>query len=450
MIIHVIARRFRCDSDECPRKVFTEPMPNVTTPYGRRTSRLAGIQRHVGLALGGAAGARLAQRLGLPVSGPTLLRLVRRGVTACTSMPPRVIGIDDWAWRRGHRYGSIVCALERRCIVDLLPDRASGTIEDWLAAHPGIQVVARDRGGAFGPAAARACPGIRQVADRWHLFENASAALLDAVRRAMPRIRASLSVAAVDSSLLTAAERRQHDGCLRRHTDNAVIRRLAEAGAPIKEIVRRTGRSRKLVRAIVRGGGAEGLRPRMSSLDAFLPRLEEEWVTGCRNGAERWRRAKAAGFAGALRVVTEWTTRRRRAASAAGILPSKPHSARTIARLLATRSNRPSPADAALAAAVERAVPALAVARDLVERFHAMLRSKTSADLDAWLGDSGSSLLASFASGTAADRDAVAAAITEPWSNGPTEGQITKLKLMKRQMYGRARLDLWRARLRTA
>jgi len=224
---------------------------------------------------------------------------------------------------------------------------------------------------------------------------------------------------------------------------------LDEAGTPIKEIVRRTGRGRKLVRAVVRGGGTEVFRPRMSSLDAFLPRLEMEWEGGCRNGAEPWRRLKVAGFAGALRVVSEWTTRRRRAESSGGTRPSKPPSARTVVRLLASRGDRLSPADAAFAAAVEQAVPPLAVARDLVGRFHAILRSKSSAGPDAWLGDSTNSLLASSASGIAADRDTVATAITEPWSNGQTEGQITRLKLVKRQMYGRAHLNLLRARLCT-
>lgn len=199
--ITVVAPRFRCDANECLRKVFTEPMPNVAAPYARRTSRLADIQRQVGLALGGVAGARLARRLGLPVSGSTLLRLVRRGASACTATPLRVIGIDDRAWRRGHRYGSIICDLERRRIIDLLPDRAAGTIEDWLTAHPGIKVIAHDRGGAYGAAADRACPGATQVADRWHLFENVSAAFLDTAHRAMPRIRAALGVATVDPSL---------------------------------------------------------------------------------------------------------------------------------------------------------------------------------------------------------------------------------------------------------
>jgi len=197
----------------------------------------------------------------------------------------------------------------------------------------------------------------------------------------------------------------------------------------------------------VRGGRTDVFRPRASSLDAFLPHLETEWTAGCRNGAELWRRLKAAGFRGALRVVSEWATRRRRAERMPASLPQRPPSARTIARLMTSKKDQLSTADKMLVAAVEQAVPTLRAARDLVERFHAILRSKTRADLDAWLRDAASSLLGGFARGIAADRPAVEAAINEPWSNGQTEGQITKLKLLKRQMYGRANLDLLRARL---
>jgi transposase len=178
--------------------------------------------------------------------------------------------------------------------------------------------------------------------------------------------------------------------------------------------------------------------------------VDAEWVAGCRNGAELWRRLRAVGFSGALRVVSEWATRRRRSDSMPDALPRKPPSARTIARLKSSPRERLSDADARLVAVVEEAVPALRDASILVGRFQSMLRSKQSTALDIWLADAAASLLAAFAKGIAADRDAVAAAVTEPWSNGQTEGQITKLKLLKRQMYGRASLDLLRARLRAA
>ena len=135
--------------------------------------------------------------------------------------PLRVVGIDDWAWRRNHRYASIICNLERRRIVTLLPDREPATAQAWFAAHPTIGIVARDRGGGYGEAAAKALPHAVQVADRWHLMENASRAFLDAVRKSMRQIRSVIGATTINPELLTAAERLQYEGYLRREETNA-------------------------------------------------------------------------------------------------------------------------------------------------------------------------------------------------------------------------------------
>src|SRR5258707_10977685 len=207
----VIARRFRCDAVLCRRQIFTERFAEgVLAPSARRTARLDCIVHHLGLALGGRPAADFAKRLMLPVSKDTLLRVVRRR-SRPPSDPLRVIGIDDWAWRRNHRYASIVCNLERRRIVTLLPDREPATAQAWLAAHPTIAIVARDRGGGYGEAAAKALPHAIQVADRWHLMENASRAFLDAVRKSMRQIRSAIKRRQSIPKLLTAAERLQYE-----------------------------------------------------------------------------------------------------------------------------------------------------------------------------------------------------------------------------------------------
>ncbi len=445
--LQLLVRRFLCGVPSCPRQVFAERFGSaVLAERTRRTGRLEQIVHHLGLALGGRPGAGFAQRLMLPVSNDTLLRVVRRRAQPRTE-PLTVVGIDDWALRRNHRYGTIVCDLERRRVVALLPDREMATAETWLRQHPGISIVSRDRGGGYGEAAAKALPSAVQVADRWHLMENASAAFLEAVRKSMRAIRSTLGATTIDPALLTAAERLQYEGFLRREETTRQILALKEAGHSIREIVRRTRHSRKLVRQAVRGARGDVFRVRQSSLEAFLPALDAGWDAGCHNGAELWRRLREQGFRGSLRVVAEWATRRRRADKMQVQGTQKAPSACTLARLMTMGRDHLSKADTVTVAAIETGVPHLAAARTLVERFQAMIRSKAAAELDGWIEQAKPSLIAPLAAGVAQDVRAIRAAITEPWSNGQTEGQITRLKLVKRQMYGRAKLDLLEARL---
>jgi transposase len=228
---------------------------------------------------------------------------------------------------------------------------------------------------------------------------------------------------------------------------NSTITRLASDGLPIKEIVRQTGYSRGTVRQIVRGHRTDVFRVRQSSLEAYLPLLDQLWGSGQHNGAELWRQLKYKGFRGCSRVVGEWAARRRRSERICEQQLQKVPSARTIARLMTTARDQLSKADTITIAAIEVGVPALIQARNLIDRFQTRIRRKARTELDPWIADACDSLFAPFANGILKDKAAVSAAITEPWSNGQVEGQINKLKLVKRQMYGRAKLDLLQARL---
>ncbi len=310
--LSLIARRFFCCTENCRRRIFAERFDKaVLAGHARRTARLDCIVHHLGLALGGRPAASFAWRLMLPVSNDTLLRVVRRRARPRTE-PLTIVGIDDFAFRRNHRYGSIVCDLERRWIVALLPDREVATVEAWLAGHHEIKILSRDRGGGYGEAAAKALPSVTQVADRWHLMENASAAFLNAVCKSMHAIRISLGATTINRNLLTYAEKLQYEGYLRREETNSTIMELVGASVSIKEIARRTGYSRKLVRQVIRGQRTDVFRVRQSSLEGWLAFLDEQWAAGCHNASALWRCLKGKGFRGGLGVCTRRSNSRPR------------------------------------------------------------------------------------------------------------------------------------------
>ena len=397
-------------------------------------------------------------RLAAPCSKDTLLRIVRRTAERRTAMQrsdnagegPRVIGIDDFAWRRGHRYGSIVVDLEPRSVIDIMPDRERETVATWFRANRQVEVICRDRGVSCGAAANAAAPQAIQVADRWHLFENASAACLQTVRAELPLLRRALAPRAVlDPATLTRAERLQWEGALARTAVNEQVAALASAGTPIKQIARTTGVARQTVRRILRGVRHDVFRSRQSSLDPWQLRLEAEWDAGCRNGSELWRRIRAAGFTGSLHVVTEWATKRRRDEKT-GQPAGASVSARSIPRDITSERSSRSARVAMVNAIVETASPTLVEAGSLLDQFHAMMRTRTPEKLEPWIAAARTSDIAAFAAGLETDHAPVRAAIIEPWSSGQVEGQVNRLKLVKRQMYDRANLDLLKARLMAA
>ena len=443
----IMARRFWCDTAICWRRIFCEQFDHgVLSRYARRTQRLETIVHHLGLALGGRPGAAFATRLMMPVSKDTLLRVVRRRAVDQTD-ELHVIGIDDFAFRRGQSYGTIVCDLERRKPVTLLPDRALETSRAWLANRPSISIVARDRGGGYGEAIAKGRPEAQQVADRWHLMENSSRAFLDAVNKSMRQIRQSVGGNDIDPKLLTYAEKLQYEGYRRRQETNEAILKLANNGTSIRQIVRQTGHSRKLVRDVLRGQRLDVFRTRPSSLDSWLPWLNNRWESGARNALALWREMRAEGFVGQSGVVSQWAQRRRLAEKANQSGFACTPSAKVIARLMTSARDGLAKSEAILVAVIEASVPELVAARKAIGDFQSMIRSRSAAKLDDWLAIAKGSLIGSFANGVEKDQTAVRNAIVSPWSNGQTEGQLTRLKLIKRQMYGHAKLDLLQARV---
>jgi len=466
--VQVRARRFRCGRAGCPRQVFAERLPDVAPSWARRTARLGGIQRHIGLALGGEPGARLAARLAMPVSGDTLLRLVRAAELP-SQPPPRVVGIDEWAWRRGLSYGTIVCDLERGRVVDLLPDRRTETVAAWLKRHPSVAVIARDRASVFAEAVRQGAPQASQVADRWHLLRNLGDALRAAVdRHCVAVIAAASAVAEVANTdhrpppapeaagtQLSALRRARRDS---RAEHYAMVWRLHEAGMVPRLIAPRVGMSQRSVERWLRAGGEpEHRRPPVASLvDPFRPHLERRWQEGCRNVADLWREIRDQGFTGSLNTLRRWAEPHRRP-HAPDPVAAVPRSAapralsrRRCAWLLGLEPEKLTLGEQAFIGRLTAAAPELAEAGVLARRFAAMIRARDGAGLDAWLTSARESELGLLAQGFARDLAAVRAAITERWSTSPVEGQISRLKAIKRQMFGRAGYELLRRRVLAA
>lgn len=187
----VTARKFVGRQTDRPRRVFCERMPELTAAHARTTADLADAHRHLGLALGGEAGARSAADLGLPTSPDTILRRVKNAPDEEPTPRPRYVGIDDWATREGHTHGTIVIDLERGTVFDLLPGRDGAALKVWLSAHPQVEVITRDRWPAYIRAASEAAPQATQVADRFHLLMNVREAVEKVLCRVAPDIRAA-------------------------------------------------------------------------------------------------------------------------------------------------------------------------------------------------------------------------------------------------------------------
>jgi transposase len=457
--LRVRARRFRCTERACPRRIFAERLPEATGPRARRTARLGEAQRQIGLALGGRPGSRLAARLALPTSRHTLLRLVRRQVVA-PAPAPRVLGVDDFAFRRGRRYGTILVDLERRTTLDLLPDREAATLGAWLRARPGVAIIARDRAGAYAEGARAGAPDAVQVADRWHLLRNCS----DALQQVLDRHRAALrrAAGAVVAEVTAAAppappppptklERHRRARQADRDARFAEVTRLAKEGLGVKAIRRATGLSRNTVRRWLARTSPPDWRKgeRPSIIDPYVPYLRGRIAEGCRNATRLWREIRERGYAGQVVLVRLWV--RRLEAEHPGpprrtaVPVWRPPTPRAAARLLLSDAELID-TDAAFVAALW-AEPEVGLAAEQARAFAAMLRDKDGERLGPWLEEARGGPLAGFAEGLRRDRAAVEAALRLPWSTGPVEGRITKLKLLRRAMYGRGKLDLLRHRL---
>jgi transposase len=480
--IRLTVRRFFCTTVDCKRRIFTERLPELTAPYARRTCRLSETLEQVGFALGGEAGERLLAGLAILTSPDTLLRLLRK---ACLTEheTPRILGVDDFAFRRGHRYGTIVIDLERRCVVDLLPDRKPETLAVWLEQHGSPEVISRDRGGSYAEGARRGAPEAIQVADRFHLLQNLSTALESFLlhhRTALKETAVAVAEDHVPPEDLPRDEmyrgkraspqnwqHRADEESQRRHAPHVAryeqVRALHEKGADIADIARQVGVSRKTVYRYVRMDGPPerrrpGRRPGDRVLAPYEPHLLRRWEEGCHNGMKLWREICELGYGYSHASVSRFVAHLRRegrpphpvGAKQSGVTRSQGPTARQVALLCLLRAERLDDEEIAYLQKLRAGHDHIESACQLSQDFAYLLRERQGTQLDAWIERvtaSGIDELQRFAAGLLADEAAVRAGLAMAWSNGQTEGQVNRLKLVKRQMYGRANFDLLRQRV---
>ncbi|MGI4799003.1 MAG: ISL3 family transposase, partial [Janthinobacterium lividum] len=376
---------------------------------------------------------------------------------------------DDWAWRRGKRYGTIICDLERGRVIDVLPERSAEVVSDWLHQHPGVEVIARDRAGAYAEGARQGAPTATQVADRWHLLRN----LGDTLQAAVDRNRGAVRQAAravvqgegpapektMPSSYSTGETRQRAERRDQRQARYEELHRLHSSGLSAEAIAPALGMSALVLRRWLKAGGPPAhSKPRQSQpLDAHIPALEVRWREGCRNASQLWRELRQGGFTGSRGLVARWVARRRHedpsphAAEVRRAAAWPVPSSRRCARWLTLPSGKLSTQEGIFIRHLAELAPGLTRAGELATTFAALIQKTSRADprtdFENWLAGARGTELDAFVRGIDRDHDAVLAALTEPWSTSPVEGQINRLKLLKRTMYGRTGYDLLRRRV---
>jgi transposase len=483
--LQISVRRFLCPHSGCPRHIFVEPLDGFAAKHARTTTRLAQAHLAIGSALGGEAGARLAEKAAMPTSPDTLLRRVRQA-GARSSLTPRLVGIDDWAWCKGQRYGTIVVDLETSEVIDLLPDRDAATVKVWLEAHPGIELVSRDRASAYSQAATEAASQAQQVADRWHLLKNVREAIerllerhqpliADAFRPADPDpVGADASPADEPLAVPEMAPKESSSASIRREVALAKrgrrverfeqVQELRRQGMPIRQIARDLGMSRMAVRRYLRRERCPDWSPgraTRSRMDAHREWIDARIAEGRINGSELHRELAARGvrlsYAAVRRYLTKRLGRAGRTRPRANAAKPRPKPKETPPpspkQLSFDWIRRPEKRTAEAEVRLDKlraASPDLTIALDLADEFTALIRKRSTGTLKEWLSRAEVSPcpeVRHFAEGIRRDESAVNAAVTLRWSNGPVEGHVNRLKTIKRQMYGRAGFLLLKARV---
>ncbi|MFJ9953594.1 ISL3 family transposase [Kitasatospora sp. NPDC091207] len=462
-VIELRVRRFRCLDGSCPRVTFVEQVAGLSYRHGRQSVGLRAVLESVALMLAGRAGARLAGSLAVAASRSTMLRLIRALPDPVPSTP-RVLGVDEFALRKGHVYATILVDIETRRPVDLLPDRTAATVAGWLAEHPGVEIICRDRSPAFAEAGRLGAPEAVHCADRWHIWHN----LVEAVERTVVRNRALLreppdeeragTQSTLDTAKLTTAvpaePRRSGRLSDRVRQQHAAVHALLGQGRGHRPIARELGLARNTVSRLANAATPDELlvgrwTGRTSILDPHKPYLHQRWQEGCTNGTRLFAELCELGYQGGTTVVRQYVRQLREAFPLADP-PRRPTSVRDVTSWLTRHPDSLTEEQSQQLKAILARCPELDRTARHIRSFAELMNNRHGHRLIRWIADVRADdvpALHTFTAGLHQDLDAVTAGLTMPYSSGAVEGHNNRIKMLKRQMFGRANFDLLRKRV---
>jgi transposase len=440
VVICLAVRRFLCLAPECAKVTFAEQVDGLTSKNARRTPAVTAVLEAVALALGGRAGARLSGRLAAAVSRITLIRLVHALPDPAVGTSPRVLGVDEFALRKGRRYGTLLVDVETRRPVDILEDRSSDSFAAWLDARPGAEVICRDRAGVYSDGGNRGAPDAVQAAGRWHLWHN----LGEAVERAVSRHREHLQAAVTEPAGAPAAPvpvppapspeaRRTGKVADRTRARHGDVHRLLAENRNYREIAAALGLSRNTVRRFARAASPEellvndGTGRQPGILDEHADYLRERWNASCTNAARLWQELRDRGYKGGPTHVRHYLARFR-GTSAAPAPVTAPPKVRAVTAWIMTRPDNLDDAGKAGLDAILAASPELAAVAASVRAFAVIMSERRGRKLlEPWMTTAlatGEPALKSFVTGLRADHDAVTNGLSLRWSSGAVEGHV--------------------------
>ena len=454
VVIELLVRRFRCVNGGCAAVTFAEQVAGLTRPHSRYTPLVRDMLGHLGLAMAGRAGARLATALGIPVGRDTLLRAVRALPEKPVGHVP-VLGVDDFTFRRGRRYGTVLIDLRTHTPVDVLDSREGAALATWLRRHPGIEVICRDRAGGYAEGARTGAPDAIQVADRFHLWQN----LGQAVERTVNMHRASLAAPPISTTPASAAP-----SIVQSLPEKKIATRLRQQHAEASELYaegwakaaigRELGLHPATVRKLVTAGSVDDLiaktEQRAHIVDDYVEYLHRRWHEGERNATKLYREITKLGYRGGELAVQRYLRRFRHGRGFIAQRGPKPPAVREVTSWIMTHPDHLDTDETAALATITTRSPELDQLATYVREFATMMTKLRGYQLKPWITAVEQDCLpalASFARNLRRDFDAIHNGLSLPYSSGPVEGAVNRIKMLKRQMFGRAKLDLLRKRI---